>query len=78
LQAATIHLAPPDRKGVANATFFTAFDLGIGLGTVILGFISDAMGYRVLFGVCAISAAIGLVITIVLARRLLSRRVAAR
>lgn len=70
LQAATIRLAPQHRKGVANASFFTAFDLGIGLGTVILGYVSQYLGYRWLFGVCTASAVIGLLITFVMIKRL--------
>ncbi|WP_346939776.1 MFS transporter [uncultured Clostridium sp.] len=60
LQVATIRLAKPEKIGVANATFFTAFDLGIGLGSIILGFVSQLMGYQTLFIVCAVSAFISL------------------
>lgn len=64
LQVATIRLAPPEKRGVANATFFTAFDLGIGLGSIILGFVLQLMGYEMLFIVCALSALISLLIFI--------------
>lgn len=64
LQVATIRLAPPEKRGVANATFFTAFDLGIGLGSIILGFVLQLMGYEILFIVCALSALISLLIFI--------------
>ncbi|ELC8442590.1 MFS transporter [Clostridium perfringens] len=64
LQVATIRLAPPEKRGVANATFFTAFDLGIGLGSIILGFVLQLMGYQMLFIVCALSALISLLIFI--------------
>ncbi|WP_240523237.1 MFS transporter [Bacillus cereus] len=40
LQVAMIRLASPEKRGIANATFFTAFDLGIGLGSILLGFVS--------------------------------------
>jgi MFS family permease len=60
LQVATIRLAPPEKRGVANATFFTAFDLGIGLGAIILGFVSQFMGYQMLFVFCMISGFISL------------------
>ncbi|MBU3105111.1 MFS transporter [Clostridium gasigenes] len=61
LQVAIIRLAKPEKIGVANATFFTAFDLGIGLGSISLGFVSQLMGYQALFIVCAVSALISLV-----------------
>ena len=64
LQVATLRLASPDKKGVANATFFTAFDLGIGLGSIILGFILQLIGYQMLFVVCAASGFISLLIFI--------------
>ncbi|MCB2312114.1 MFS transporter [Clostridium tagluense] len=60
LQLAIIRLAKPEKIGVANATFFTAFDLGIGLGAIILGFVSQLVGYQTLFIVCAVSAFISL------------------
>nr|WP_207720969.1 MFS transporter [Clostridium gasigenes] len=60
LQVAILRLAKPEKIGVANATFFTAFDLGIGLGSIGLGFVSQLMGYQALFIVCAISALISL------------------
>lgn len=43
LQSATLRLAHPDRKGVANASFLTAADLGIGLGAIVLGWVSQYM-----------------------------------
>ena len=45
LQAMAIRNAPRHRVGAANATFFTGFDLGIGLGAVVSGLIVTAVGY---------------------------------
>lgn len=73
LQAATLRIAHPERRGVATASFMTAFDLGIGLGSIMLGWISQRTGYDVLFAVCAASVAVSLLIFAVLARRLLAR-----
>ncbi|MFD3446488.1 MFS transporter [Microbacteriaceae bacterium 4G12] len=71
LQIVTIRLAPPEKRGVANATFFTAFDLGIGLGSILLGFISQLMGYQMLFIVCAVSGFISLVLFILFVEKTL-------
>jgi predicted MFS family arabinose efflux permease len=71
LQATNLRLAHPDRRGVATASFMTAFDLGIGLGSIMLGWVSQYTGYHVMFTVCAVSVAISLLIFIVFARRLL-------
>ncbi|PEE37793.1 MFS transporter [Bacillus pseudomycoides] len=71
LQVATIRLAPPEKRGVANATFFTAFDLGIGLGAILLGFVSQLMGYHMLFILCAVSGFISLLIFILFVKKTL-------
>lgn len=43
LNALVISLSPPERRGAANATFAVAMDLGIGVGAVVLGFITQKM-----------------------------------
>lgn len=77
LQAANLRITHPDKKGVANASFMTAFDLGIGLGSIILGWVSQYTGYQVLFTVCAMSVAVSLLVFSVFARRLLRNRLQA-
>ncbi|MGG1514905.1 MFS transporter [Paenibacillus oryzisoli] len=50
LQAWTIARAAPYRRGAANGTFFSANDLGIGLGAMFLGGIAHAIGsYAVMY-----------------------------
>ncbi|TDG00764.1 MFS transporter [Paenibacillus piri] len=74
LQAATLRLAHPERRGVANASFLTAFDLGIGLGSIVLGAVSQYTGYPALFAVSAASVAVSLLIFAVWVRKLLKRK----
>jgi MFS family permease len=62
LQTATIRLARPDRIGVANASLLTATDLGIGLGAIILGWVSQYTSYQVLFMVSAVSVVFSLLL----------------
>lgn len=76
LQAATLRIAPEDRRGAANASFMTAFDLGIGLGAILLGLVSERIGYAYLFTVTAVSVVISLVIFTIFVRRLLTSGVA--
>lgn len=45
LQAMAVVNTPPNRRGAANATFFTGFDSGIGLGAIIFGAVASAVGY---------------------------------
>lgn len=74
LQAATIRLARPDRVGVANASFATATDLGIGLGAILLGWVSQSTSYPVVFMVSAGSVTVSLVIFTFVVHRLLRNR----
>ncbi|SEL74811.1 Predicted arabinose efflux permease, MFS family [Paenibacillus sp. cl141a] len=76
LQAATLRIAPENRRGAANASFMTAFDLGIGLGAIVLGLVSERIGYAYLFTVTAVSVVVSLVIFAVFVRRLLTSGVA--
>ncbi|TRZ40535.1 MFS transporter [Niallia circulans] len=71
LQAATIRLVSPDRTGVANASFATGADLGIGLGAMMLGWISQYMSYQALFTVSAVAVVFSLLVFIFLVKRLL-------
>ena len=45
LQTMSLKHVPPDRRGAANATFFTCFDFGIGMGNLLAGLLATAIGY---------------------------------
>ncbi|MEW9138365.1 MFS transporter [Bacillus wiedmannii] len=62
LQAAMLTIVDPSKRGVANASFFTAFDLGIGLGAILLGFVSQMFGYRILFTASSVSVVMALLV----------------
>lgn len=53
LQAMVVDRVLPNRRGAANAVFFTAFDLGIGLGAVLLGLLAGAAGISAMYFACA-------------------------
>ncbi|HEU5088863.1 MAG TPA: MFS transporter, partial [Roseiflexaceae bacterium] len=72
LQAITLRLARPDRIGVANASFATATDLGIGLGAMALGWVAQRTNYQVVFLVSAVSVALGLATVLLAVRRALA------
>jgi predicted MFS family arabinose efflux permease len=42
LQTMVINLVEPQSRGVANSTFFSAIDLGIGFGSIALGWLAEA------------------------------------
>lgn len=70
-QAATIRIARQDRIGVANASLLTATDLGIGLGSIVLGWVSQYTNYQVVFTVSAVSVAFSLLMFTFFVKRLL-------
>ena len=55
LQAWSIEKTPINRRGMANATFFSFFDLGIGIGAMVFGQISHAYGYSMIYITAAVS-----------------------
>ena len=74
LQAAMLTIVDPSKRGVANASFFTAFDLGIGLGAILLGVVSQMFGYRILFAGSAISGLIALILFVVFVKQRLGKK----
>jgi MFS family permease len=73
LNAIVVSLAPPERRGAANATFTTAMDLGIGIGSIILGFIVQQSGYESMYGISAIFAVLGIGVYYLILYRKLAR-----
>ncbi len=49
LQAWVINRAAPNRRGAANSTFFSAFDLGISGGAMMLGGVAKAFNYAIMY-----------------------------
>lgn len=47
--AMCINSVAPDKKGAANATYWTAFDIGVAAGSVIWGIIAGYFGYVLMF-----------------------------
>lgn len=62
LQAWSIEKVPIDRRGMANATFFSFFDLGIGFGAILFGQISHSFGYSSIYTASAISVFLSMVL----------------
>jgi predicted MFS family arabinose efflux permease len=52
-QTMFINLAEHNRRGTANATYFTFWDMGIGIGTILGGTIIDKLSFEHLYAVCA-------------------------
>jgi MFS family permease len=63
-QAMINNLVEPSRRGAANSTFFTAFDLGIGAGMVGTGILSQWFGFTYTFAISAIVNLVALIVFI--------------
>ncbi len=59
LQTLYINMAPASKRGTANSTYLTGFDLGIGLGMLLGAYFADEAGfshmYLVVAGLCFIA-----------------------
>lgn len=53
-QTIAITLAERKRMGLATSTYFVFFDLGVGTGPFVLGFILPYIGFRGLYGIMAV------------------------
>ncbi|RSK29139.1 MFS transporter [Bacillus sp. HMF5848] len=60
LQAWAVQSAPINRRGMANATFFSSFDLGVGVGAITFGQIAHWFGYSSIYIAAAFSVALSL------------------
>jgi len=49
LQAVAMRIAPPEERGSASSTFLCAFDVGIGIGGIVSGFLARQFGYQTMF-----------------------------
>lgn len=47
--ALAIRSVSPDKKGAANATYWTAVDMGAASGSLFWGFVAAAFGFKILF-----------------------------
>lgn len=49
-QAAINHLVDSRERGAANSTYLLSYDLGMGTGSLLVGFLSDKMALGVIYG----------------------------
>lgn len=62
LQAWSIEKTPINRRGMANATFFSFFDLGIGIGAMVFGQIGHLLGYSSIYKAAAFSVFVSMLL----------------
>ncbi|HEY9577916.1 MAG TPA: MFS transporter [Pseudobacillus sp.] len=66
LQAWSVNQAPNHRKAMANATFFSFFDLGVGVGAIAFGQIAFLFGYKDIYLASAVSVFLSMLLYILL------------
>ena len=59
-QAMTNNMVPQNRRGIANSTLFTAVDLGMGTGMILVGGISQKFSLSAAFMTCSVIAVVAL------------------
>lgn len=62
LQTIYINMAPASKRGTANSTYLTGFDIGIGTGMLVGAYIAEASGYSSMFFTTGLLCIIALVI----------------
>jgi len=60
---------PAPQRGVANATYLLSYDIGIGIGVFLMGFLQDSMGLSKGFALTAIAYLIGGIVYVVYVER---------
>ena len=58
LQTMAVMRAPAERYGAANGTFFIGFDLGMGIGSLAAGMLSDVFGYGGMYRIMSLMVVI--------------------
>lgn len=69
LMAWAIDRAPHNRKGMANATFFSAMDLGVGFGAIVFGFIANAFSYNSVYATSALFVSLSIILYVIILRK---------
>lgn len=64
---------PVQNRGVANATYMLSYDIGIGLGSLLMGFMQESIGLSMGFALTAIAYVVGAIVYIVYADGYYSR-----
>lgn len=62
LQSMAVHIAPPERRGSANSTFLCAYDIGIGIGGGIAGYLISGLGFQWMFVILSLANVISVIL----------------
>src|SRR5690606_13722418 len=62
LQTLYINMATSSKRGTANSTYLTGFDLGIGIGMLLGAYLADHYGFSTMYLITAGSCVVGLLL----------------
>ena len=62
-------IAPDERLGLANSTFYILLDVGVGLGPLLLGLVQPVLGFRGLFEAMSLVAIVALAAYLFVSRK---------
>ena len=60
-QSMFINLAPNSRRGTANSTYLTSWDVGAGIGIFFAGYLAEATSYHTVYRLCLCLCVVGLI-----------------
>lgn len=69
LNALSVKNCSKEKRGAANATFYIAFDLGIGAGSIILGYLSKMINFSSIYLISAVSVGLSLFLFLLVNRK---------
>lgn len=78
LQTLYINMAPSSKRGTANSTYLTGFDLGIGIGMLLGAYLSDLYGFSVMYLITSVSCVVGLLLYWFNSRRVYNKNVSSQ
>ena len=73
-QNMVISIARHNQRGTANSTLLVSWDVGMGLGVLVGGFVSEHFGYAAAFWTIAVAQACGTLLFIIATREFFNKR----
>lgn len=73
VQTMFVNLAPNNRRGTANSSMLTSWDVGVGAGVIVGGIASELSGYNAAFWIAAIVNIIGVLFFFAYVRKTYNR-----
>lgn len=73
LQTIYINMAPPSKRGTANSTYLTGFDIGVGLGMLVGANIAETYSFERMYSFTALLCFIGLILYIFISRNIFEK-----